>query len=82
LTGEALCFDYEQGDIAILDCLVDLPSHQSVQRAFRAPRMARRIDEHGLISAFVQNAENALARGVRFVGNDAELLADQRIQQR
>ena len=61
---------------------MDLPRHEPVQRALRAPRVTRRVDEDGLIGAAVQHAEHALARRVRLVRDDADLLADQRVQQR
>ena len=60
---------------------MDLSSHEPMQRALRAARMARRIDEHGLIGAAIQHAEHALSRRVRLVRDDAELLADERVQQ-
>ena len=74
--------DDEQRHVAVLERLVDLPRHEPVQRALRAPRMPRRIDEHRLIGAAIQHAEHALARRVRLVRDDAELLADERVQQR
>ncbi len=61
---------------------MDLPRHEPMQRALRAARVPRRVDEHGLIRAAIQHAEHALARRVRLVGDDAELLADERVQQR
>src|SRR5687768_3277785 len=44
--------------------------------------MPRRIDEHGLIGAAIQHPEHALTRGMGLVRDNADLLADQRIQQR
>ena len=61
---------------------MDLPRHEPMQRALRPPRMPRRIDEDGLIGAAIQHAEHALARRMRLVRDDAELLADERVQQR
>ena len=61
---------------------MDLSCHEPMQRALRAARVTRRIDEHGLIGAAIQHAEHALARRVRLVRDDAELLADERVQQR
>src|SRR5512134_1280232 len=53
-----------------------------MQRALRPLRVPRCIDEDGLIRAAIQHAEHALASRVWLVGNDAELLADERVQQR
>ena len=74
--------DDEQRHVAILERLVDLPRHEPMQRALRAARMPRRVDEHGLIGAAIQHAEHALPRRVRLVRDDAELLADEGVQQR
>ena len=81
LTPKAARFDDEQRNVAVLERLVDLARHEPVQRAFRAARVAGRVDEHGLVRAAIQYTEHALARGVRFVGDDAELLADEGVQQ-
>src|SRR5262245_15901847 len=61
---------------------MDLARHEPMQRALRAPRMPRRVDEYGLIVAAIENTEHALARRVRFVGDDTQLLADEGVQQR
>ena len=81
LAREPTGFDDEQGHVAVLERLMDLPRHEPVQRALGAACVARRIDEHGLIRAAIQHAEHALSRRVRLVRDDAELLADQRVQQ-
>ena len=41
-----------------------------------------RIDKHELVGAFAADAGDAVARGLRLARGDADLLADQRIQQR
>ena len=41
----------------------------------------RRVDEHDLSFGIVANAGNAIARGLRLVGNDGELLADQTVEE-
>ena len=43
---------------------------------------ARRVDEHELGLVDGAHAGDAVARGLRLVGGDADLLADQRVQQR
>ncbi len=53
-----------------------------MQHAARAAGIAWRVDEHGLAGGTVQYAENPVARGVRLGRDNAELFADERIQQR
>ncbi len=62
LARRAIRLDDEQRHVAILERLMDLARHEPMQRALRAPRVARRVDEHGLIVAAIENAEHALAR--------------------
>lgn len=51
--ADALRLDDEQRDVAVLDGLMDLSSHEPVQRALRAPGVTRRVDEHRLVRAAV-----------------------------
>src|SRR6185503_19583495 len=82
LARELAGIDDEQRQIAIFERLMDLPRHEPMQRALRAPRVSRRVDEDGLIGPTIQHAEHPLTRRVRLVGDDAELFADEYVQQR
>src|SRR5690349_7461481 len=59
-----------------------LARHEAIPPRARAPRVPRGVDEDGLIGPAIQDAEHALPRRVRLVGDYAELLADERVQQR
>ena len=43
---------------------------------------ARRVDKHQLCIAAVNNGADAVARGLRLMGYDGDLLADERVGKR
>ncbi len=76
----------EQQQIAAFDRVVDLLHHALVERVGGLVD-AGRVDENDLpggtaAGAFeVDDAADPIARGLRFVGDDSELFAHQRVQQ-
>ena len=74
--------DHEQHDVDVRQHRHDGLVQRLVERRRVLGLVAGRVDEHELRRALAAHAGDAVARGLRLVGRDADLLADQRVQQR
>ena len=61
--------------------MIDDVDHIIAQLCAR-PMEARRVDKHQLCIAAVNNGADAVARGLRLMGYDGDLLADERVGKR
>jgi hypothetical protein len=79
---EAAGLDHEQDQVDVAHRALHGLVERLVQRVGVQGLEARRVDEHELRGAQRAHAGDAVARGLRLARGDADLLADQRIEQR
>ncbi len=79
---EAAGFDHEQDQIHIGHGTEHRLVQCAVERVAVQGLKTRRVHEHELVRAFGAVASDAVARGLRLARGDADLLPDQRIEQR
>ena len=82
LVGPAQRLDHEQVHVDVRQRRDRRAVHVAVHRARLLRVDARQVDEHDLHARLVQHAQDARARGLRLRAHDADLLPDQRVQQR
>ena len=77
----ARCIDHQQEQVAALQCLPHL-GHHALVHARLGPVDSRRVQKDDLGVGPVHDPLDAVPRGLRLVGDDGDLGAHQRVQQR
>ena len=73
--------EHEQDGIDVAQAVVDRALHAPRERVER-PLESRQVDEHDLEVVAVHDAECALARRLRLVGDDRDVRARERVRER
>ncbi len=82
ILGPATGVDHHQHDIDVVQRLPRGLVEVTVHRRFRGPVQPGGVHIHELRALDVVHADDAVARGLRLAGNDADLLPEQGIEQR